>query len=176
MAFGVSGMIHLLEKFLVLLLPARDRESISGDLLEEYREEQLPKRGRVRANFWYLRQVVSFMDFRKILIPFCVFGMIAGVWLGVMENILKHDGYGGRTVIAACIAIQAIITLLPVERLRFVVMAGAVGIIWLGYSSISSMLRGPHFEGFVVIIGGALMLQGALTLATLLQFRNRVRA
>jgi hypothetical protein len=59
---------------------------------------------------------------RKILIPFCVFGMIAGIWLGVMENILKHDGYAGRTVIAACIALQALITLLPIERLRIVVM------------------------------------------------------
>ena len=127
MAFGVVGMIsnsppRLIEKLLLLLLPARDRESISGDLLEEYREEQLPRHGLLRANLWYLRQAVSFMDVRKILIPFCVFGMIAGIWLGVMENILKHDGYAGRTVIAACIALQALITLLPIERLRIVVM------------------------------------------------------
>jgi hypothetical protein len=109
------------------------------------------------------------MDVRKILIPFCVFGMIAGIWLGVMENILKHDGYAGRSAIAACIALQAIITLLPIARLRGIVMAGAFGIVWLGFSSISSMLHGSHFEGFVLIIGAALMVQGALTLGTLLR-------
>jgi hypothetical protein len=169
-------MISFLEKLLILLLPSRDRETVSGDLLEEYREEQLPQHGRLRANFWYLQQVVSFMNMKKILIPFCVFGLLAGTWLGVMENVLKHDGYAGRTVIAACIALQALITLLPVERLRIVVMPGAVAIIWLGFSSISTMLHGPHFEGFVLIIGAGLMLQGALTLAALLQNRNRVRA
>jgi hypothetical protein len=40
-------------------LGPRDRESIAGDLAEEYQEAVLPARGRVRADLWYLRQVAS---------------------------------------------------------------------------------------------------------------------
>jgi hypothetical protein len=83
---------------------------------------------------------------KNLLIPVCVFGVVAGTWLGVMEIILQHDGYAGRSVITVCIALQALATLLFVERLRAVVMAGAIAIIWLGYSSISKMLRAPHFR------------------------------
>jgi hypothetical protein len=42
---------------LLLLLPADGRESVSGDLLEEYREARIPALGRLRANLWYWRQV-----------------------------------------------------------------------------------------------------------------------
>jgi hypothetical protein len=36
-----------------------DRESIPGDLLEEYRAVRLPSVGAARANWWYVRQVLS---------------------------------------------------------------------------------------------------------------------
>jgi hypothetical protein len=46
--------------------PFRTRsETISGDLLEEYREERLPRLGSVRANVWYLRQALSFVSVRS---------------------------------------------------------------------------------------------------------------
>ena len=41
------------------LLPADRAETESGDLLEAYRDEQLPARGRVAADRWYVRQVVA---------------------------------------------------------------------------------------------------------------------
>ena len=42
------------------LLAARDRDTVSGDLLEAYRDSIFPRRGRWRANAWYLRQVAGF--------------------------------------------------------------------------------------------------------------------
>jgi hypothetical protein len=39
------------------LLPVGDRESVSGDLLEEYRESRVPATGERRADLWYWRQV-----------------------------------------------------------------------------------------------------------------------
>jgi hypothetical protein len=45
-----------------LLVRRRDRETISGDLLEEYREEILPRKGPFAARAWYFRQVVSFVS------------------------------------------------------------------------------------------------------------------
>ena len=48
------------ETLLRLLLPPKDRETVSGDLLEEYRETIIPTLGPA-ANRWYLRQVGSFL-------------------------------------------------------------------------------------------------------------------
>src|SRR4029077_9245914 len=42
---------------LLLLLPANGRETVSGDLLEEYAEARVPALGRLRADLWYWRQV-----------------------------------------------------------------------------------------------------------------------
>jgi hypothetical protein len=45
-----------------LVLKARDRDTISGDLLEEYREVVLPTNGPLAARLWYARQIVSFIS------------------------------------------------------------------------------------------------------------------
>jgi hypothetical protein len=175
-----------LERILQCCLLPRDRETISGDLLEEYREEQAPRLGAMRANLWYLRQSISFLSVRSFGGPpmkaaltwTSVFTAAAGVWLGVMENILKHAGYGGRTAIAACIAIQALATLLLLlidGRLLFrgLVLAGAVGIAILGSAAIKRILDAPHFEGFVLVIGLALIVQCLLTLVVVLPLALR---
>jgi hypothetical protein len=167
-----------MDRLLRCSLPARDREAISGDLLEEYREEQLPRFGRVRANLWHLRQSISFFSHRSFGGPpmktaltwMSVFTVVAGVWLASMENILKHSGYGERMAIAACIATQGLATLLLLlldgrMAFRALVILGAVGVAILGGSSIKRMLDAPHFEGFVLVIGIALIAQGVLTLA-----------
>ena len=41
-------------------LTERDFETVSGDLLEEYRENIYGDRGRFRANVWYVAQVLGF--------------------------------------------------------------------------------------------------------------------
>ena len=48
------------ELFLRLLLKRDDRDSVTGDLLEEYRDSIRPARGRWRADAWYLMQVAGF--------------------------------------------------------------------------------------------------------------------
>jgi hypothetical protein len=47
------------EQMLRLLLKPDDRETMSGDLLEEYRVSIVPSRGRARADVWYVRQVME---------------------------------------------------------------------------------------------------------------------
>src|SRR5262245_365413 len=49
------------EAILRLALDRESRESVSGDLLEEYREAIHPRRGRLGADLWYLRQVAGFL-------------------------------------------------------------------------------------------------------------------
>jgi hypothetical protein len=51
-----------MEGLLRLLLKRRDRDTIVGDLLEEYREVIVPTRSRFRADLWYLRHALSLID------------------------------------------------------------------------------------------------------------------
>jgi len=48
------------EWLLRLVLSPKDRDSLSGDILEEYRESIVPSRG-AGANAWYVRQVAGFV-------------------------------------------------------------------------------------------------------------------
>ena len=47
------------ETLLRAMLPPASVETMTGDLLEEYRESRLPAVGTLRANGWYLRQVAG---------------------------------------------------------------------------------------------------------------------
>jgi hypothetical protein len=49
------------DPLLRLFLKPADRDSVSGDLLEEYREMVLGGRDRAAADRWYLRQVAGFL-------------------------------------------------------------------------------------------------------------------
>jgi hypothetical protein len=68
------------EALLRLWLAPRDRDSIAGDLLEEYREVILPARGRFRARLWYLRQVLSLVDAVTL-------GLVLGATFGLFNLI-----------------------------------------------------------------------------------------
>jgi hypothetical protein len=46
--------------FLPLLLRADEAETVTGDLIEEYRDSVYPASGRWRANVWFVRQVAGF--------------------------------------------------------------------------------------------------------------------
>ena len=55
------------EALLRLLLRPEDRESVSGDLLEAYRDAILPARGKA-ADRWYVRQVAWYL-LREVWVP-----------------------------------------------------------------------------------------------------------
>jgi hypothetical protein len=44
-----------------LVLARQNRDSISGDLVEEYRAVSVPKRGQRRADRWYVAQVAGYV-------------------------------------------------------------------------------------------------------------------
>jgi len=87
------------------LLAPRNRETVSGDLLEEYREVVLPACGVVRARVWYLRQVLSFMT------PHALMRAVVG-WEreGKMANNLSRASL--LWTAAASVALAAIVALL----------------------------------------------------------------
>ena len=175
----------LLTCLLILLLPQRDAETISGDLLEEFVEVKVPQLGAFRARLWYLRQVLSFVPGKvsavllegALLGLLCRFTALCGLWLGSMELVLRHPGYGSRLPIAATIVGQALLTLgaLRFRRsrsLRAVTLCGCLSLFWLAGMALRATLGGKYLEGYVLLIAVALMVQAALTLMTLPKFRK----
>ena len=59
--------------------------------------------------------------------------------------------------------------------LDVVLIAGAAGLTWLGWSMVDRTLSDPHFEGYRLVMGGVGMLQGVLTLLLFLWRLARVR-
>ncbi len=180
-----GGPPRWLEWLLLRFLPSRDRETISGDLLEEYREEQLPRAGPVRANLWYLRQSMSFASawmnggrhVKQMLVLVSGFIVLAGIWLAVMENILKHSGYSVRAAISLAIAAQGMATLLCIvlggrALFRSVAAIWAIGTGLLGLWAIGRILSAQHFEGYVLLIGLGMVVQGFLAPVVLLRGRS----
>jgi hypothetical protein len=49
------------DALLRLVLCSADRECVSGDLLEAYRDDIVPARGRLAADRWYVRQVWGYV-------------------------------------------------------------------------------------------------------------------
>lgn len=70
------------EALLRMLLPSRDRDTISGDLLEEYREVAVPMYGPRRARWWYRRQVVGFL-WQATRVPTLI-GLTMGAAMGLV--------------------------------------------------------------------------------------------
>ena len=107
------------------VLKPRDRESIPGDLLEEYREGQLSKLGRTRANLWYIRQVfgIAFSKafkgdpMKRSLICLSFLTLAASAWFGIMETalhdetVLYHPGSDIRTTWAMMLAAASLTTI-----------------------------------------------------------------
>ncbi len=99
------------------------------------------------------------------------FTLAATAWLGVMEMVLRHPGFSLRIFIAVLLACQSLSTVLSLVfrgHGRFKILLNLRGflIAMLGIWSVVSILRAAHFEGYVLLIGLALTLQGVLTVAT----------
>jgi hypothetical protein len=105
----------------------------------------------------------------------CTFG--AALWLAAMELVLHHWRYQQRILVDALVALQSAATIaLSFDTrptvLRYAVLLGALGASYVGAAAVYRMLVAPHFEGFVLVIGGGLVLQGVLTWLWLLLGRR----
>jgi len=171
---------RLLDCLLLFLLSPRDRETVSGDLYEEFIEVKLPELGRFRARFWYLRQVFSFVPRRvgvvllqgAALRILCFFTASAGGWLGMMDLRLRHPGYASQMFIAATIVSQGLLTLAALRfrrsgGLRAVAMLGSLTLLWLAGTALKAAFGGAQLEGYVLLIALALIVQAVLTVLTL---------
>ena len=81
---------RLAEALLRSLLKPADRESIPGDLLEEYRAAKQPVLGTRRANLWYVRHVLSVLW--RLVRP-CALAIAALTLLMLAVNRASRDAF-----------------------------------------------------------------------------------
>ena len=110
---------------------------------------------------------------RTLLAGACCFTIAASGWLAAMALVLRRPGYQGIVALALVFVLQSLLTIGVISGQlggrvgRVVLAAGATGIVAVGGRAIGVNVTGPHFEGYAVIIGAALILQGLLTLRSL---------
>ena len=56
--------------------------------------------------------------------------------------------------------------------LRYATAVGGLAIAALGASSVYSTVSGSHFEGYALVLGSAMVVQGALTIAAFLRLQG----
>ena len=106
---------------------------------------------------------------RIVLNALCGLSAAACLCLAAMFVVLHRAGFERGLVLSLLFAAQSLFALAVLNRRlsgnawRLLALAGAVGIVWAGGKAIANTLTGPHFEGFALIIGAALLLQGLLT-------------
>ncbi len=111
---------------------------------------------------------------RSLVTGLCCLTIAASAWLGVMFVVLHRPGYERGAGMAALFILQSLLALavtnqwLPGVWWRMAALLGAAGLTWVGVSAVAANLTGPRFEGFAVIIGVLLLLQGLFTAGSLI--------
>jgi hypothetical protein len=104
----------------------------------------------------------------------CACGVVACSWLAVMFIVLHHPGFERGAAMSLLFVLQSLLALATINGLlsslawRVLTLVGAAGIVWAGVQAVAGALSNPHFEGFAVLIGSALVLQGLLTAGQLI--------
>ena len=87
-----------------LSVAPRNRDGIVGDLLEEYREVQVPQRGQAGADVWYIRQALLFQWRAARWWGLALGGVL--VIRGAFDIYLPTDDYYARSVWTTSAAIS----------------------------------------------------------------------
>ena len=99
----------------------------------------------------------------------CAFGVVACGWLAVMFVVLQRPGFERGAIMSALFVLQSLLALatlngvLQATAWRLVALAGAAGLLWSGGLAVATSLNAQRFEGYAVVIGVGLILQGLLT-------------
>src|SRR5262245_47524104 len=159
------------ELMLRLLLKPQDRESVSGDLLEEYRVSVFPTRGRARADWWYVRQSIGFVwraaGVWGVLLAASVIGRYTLDWWLSPTNDFSARSAASTAIAVALFACAGAWTAWRSRSIRAGVITGFVtGLIAAVIVSVGSLLmlairHDPHTMAMIRASGG---LSEALTL------------
>lgn len=114
----------------------------------------------------------SLRGLKALLAAVCVFTLLATIYLSLSLAILRPPrvNYVIWSVMATLFAVQSGLTLFSVagpagaSRMRWLLVAGALALIGIGGWWALSTLSASHFEGYALVLGSAVAVQGLLTL------------
>ena len=149
------------DALLHVLLPPDEAETVSGDLIEEYRETVYPSRGRWRADVWFVRQVSGFA-WRGNLIWGVLFALAFLVSPTVMLGIWQPRGWPPRPswqpngkVLELAVIVIAVCLLAARSAWRTGhVRSGVIAAVSIGVVGSVVYLAGSLFEIAFLLRGG----------------------
>src|SRR3954470_2175089 len=109
---------------------------------------------------------------RSLLNALCAVTAAACTWLGVMFLVLHRPGFEQGAVLSALFVVECGVSAACVNgwathrAWRIAALLGGVLAATAGTALIVSNLNKSHFEGYLLIIGALLILQGTTTLLT----------
>jgi hypothetical protein len=112
----------------------------------------------------------------------CALTILAVAYLSWSVLLLQppRANYPTWFTIAAIVATQSTVTVIAivaaVSRLRVAATIGAVALAALGVSMVRATLTSAHFEGYALILGTMLVVQGIATVATFIGPRSSAPA
>jgi hypothetical protein len=160
------------ETLLRSLLRPSDRESISGDLLEEYRAARRPALGALRANAWYIKHVLSV--FWHLIRP-CALGLAGLTLLSLIVKSWSREaflGYGSLVQAPGLSLLHALVYLWAgyhgSQRTRLIrtgmLAAGGTGFVGFTVLFVAAVIRfpslliAPFSKPFIFVILSVLLL------------------
>jgi hypothetical protein len=158
------------ETLLVRFLRIRDRETIAGDLLEEYREAILSGASCLRADCWYIAQALSIVStriftVRHLLLATCLLSILAAAQLAYISPATE------ARPLAIVFAAQSILTIAmlikPRRLVRLILPIGALAVASGGILALMELVL-THFDVKLAYMSAAFVSQGVLTIALLL--------
>ena len=133
------------EATLRLVLRPDDFASVSGDLLEEYRDSIHPSRGQRRADRWYVMQVIGFLT-RRAWVWGALFGG-ALVARSALDWFVPPADFLARSRVSTAIAVG-------------LMLAGGFWFAWRSGLLVAGTLAGA----IIGLVGGAISLAGSAVL------------
>ena len=116
---------------------------------------------------------------KTALFAVCCFTVSATGYLSISLAILRppRANYLEWFTMATLFVAQSVLTMAAVSGVlsggwvRWLVLAGGIAIIWICASWARTTLASDHFEGYALVLGSMLVVQGALTLGVFLRPR-----
>jgi hypothetical protein len=109
---------------------------------------------------------------KTALAAICLCTLAATAYLSASLLILRppRANYQQWAMIAGVIVVQGVLTLVALwtaspRYIRYVAAVGGLAIAALGANGVYSTVSGPHFEGYALVLGSGIVVQGLLTLA-----------
>jgi hypothetical protein len=115
---------------------------------------------------------------KTLLAAICALTLLAVAYLSLSLVVLRppRANYPVWFTLAAVITIQSVATFVamanPHAWLRTVMAAGGAALAAIGVWMIRETLASSHFEGHALVLGGMLVVQGALTILAFLRWQD----